>query len=821
MLDNNMEVNMKFPLTKILFFSILGLSIVEPQSYESWRMGLIANPQYPNTSDVWGYTDENGHDFAVFGVFDGTVILDISTNPSNPVETGYITGDGSIWRDLKTHGDYLYVTNESGGGLDIIDLTDPWNPYLAGQFSETFSTAHNLYIADGYAYIVGANDGSGGIRILDLADPVNPVEVGSWETTYIHDLYVKNDTVYACAIYTGDLFILDVSDKANIQIIAVIDYDTYGCHAVWATDDLKFIITADEKSGGHVKIWDANDYNNINLASEFELGNGKSVHNIFVRDDKMFLSYYVFGTRVVDISDPYNPVEVAYFDNYPGSDGTYSGNWGTYPFSNSGLVYSTSMSGHGFFILQYPMFVEFAHEQLLDTEDVVGPYDLSVTINPIEGNVLVDGTAMAVSGLNDVFADTTFLTTGTDAGEYEASLPGHGGEAGIFSYYFSVLDTAGRWSTLPFGAPESHYSFNVGPDAVLPVIHSVSDLNDLFGRSGSEDVSTYVTDNIGVGDVFLEYIISNNPQMVHSVLMSYYGTEWRGTITWEDVPWHTIISYWVKAVDSSSQFNEQTSTIQSFTILNWMAIGNWEDEDLSGWDTGESWGFFGIGAVGWVMNDSPDGVYENNSNNILSRIDAVDISLYESAYLSFWQLSLLEEDKDFGYVELSPDGLNWEIVSTITGIGVQRDQVLDISSYIPDGQVWLRFRMTSDEQNVFGGWFIDDVIFLVDTTIDVASIEPINIVPDEFALEQNYPNPFNASTVIPFKLPQAAGVELVIYDILGGEVATLVNSWQTAGQHKVVWNASDVASGIYFYRLVVRQDGILSYANTKKLIVLK
>jgi len=44
MLDNNMEVNMKFPLTKILFFSILGLSIVEPQSYESWRMGLIANP---------------------------------------------------------------------------------------------------------------------------------------------------------------------------------------------------------------------------------------------------------------------------------------------------------------------------------------------------------------------------------------------------------------------------------------------------------------------------------------------------------------------------------------------------------------------------------------------------------------------------------------------------------------------------------------------------------------------------------------------------------------------------------------------------------
>ena len=133
---------MEYPFTKILFFSILGLSIVHTQSYDSCRMGLIANPQYPYTSDVWGYTDENGHDFAVFGVFDGTVILDISTNPSHPVETGYITGNGSGWRDLKTHGDYLYVTNESGGGLDIIDLTDPWNPYLAGRFSETFSEPH-------------------------------------------------------------------------------------------------------------------------------------------------------------------------------------------------------------------------------------------------------------------------------------------------------------------------------------------------------------------------------------------------------------------------------------------------------------------------------------------------------------------------------------------------------------------------------------------------------------------------------------------------------------------------------------------------------
>ncbi|MCH8013012.1 MAG: T9SS type A sorting domain-containing protein [Candidatus Marinimicrobia bacterium] len=86
---------------------------------------------------------------------------------------------------------------------------------------------------------------------------------------------------------------------------------------------------------------------------------------------------------------------------------------------------------------------------------------------------------------------------------------------------------------------------------------------------------------------------------------------------------------------------------------------------------------------------------------------------------------------------------------------------------------------------------------------------------------KNYPNPFNPNTTISFDLSEARNVELVIYDILGREVITLISSQHIAGQHKGVWNASNVASGVYFYRLVVRQDGILSYKETKKLVVLK
>ena len=101
--------------------------------------------------------------------------------------------------------------------------------------------------------------------ILDLYDPENPLEVGRWEEEYIHDIYVKNDTAYACDIYNGSLFIIDVSDKSNPITMVEHNYSNYGCHAVWVTNDSKYAITADEEAGGIINIFDIQDFNNINL----------------------------------------------------------------------------------------------------------------------------------------------------------------------------------------------------------------------------------------------------------------------------------------------------------------------------------------------------------------------------------------------------------------------------------------------------------------------------------------------------------------------------------------------------------------------------
>ena len=96
-------------------------------------------------------------------------------------------------------------------------------------------------------------------------------------------------------------------------------------------------------------------------------------------------------------------------------------------------------------------------------------------------------------------------------------------------------------------------------------------------------------------------------------------------------------------------------------------------------------------------------------------------------------------------------------------------------------------------------------------------IEPIeNSVPDKYQLYQNYPNPFNPSTAIEFDIPKISFVKLVVFDVLGKEAAVLVNEELKAGSYKIDFNAGNLSSGIYYYRLQTEK-----FTDTKKLTLLK
>ena len=91
-----------------------------------------------------------------------------------------------------------------------------------------------------------------------------------------------------------------------------------------------------------------------------------------------------------------------------------------------------------------------------------------------------------------------------------------------------------------------------------------------------------------------------------------------------------------------------------------------------------------------------------------------------------------------------------------------------------------------------------------------------DIVADVFSLEKNYPNPFNPTTTIEYSIGIAGPAKLMIYDILGREVVSLVNEYKQVGRHKVMWNASTMSSGVYFYRLETP-----TFTKTQKMILMK
>ena len=99
---------------------------------------------------------------------------------------------------------------------------------------------------------------------------------------------------------------------------------------------------------------------------------------------------------------------------------------------------------------------------------------------------------------------------------------------------------------------------------------------------------------------------------------------------------------------------------------------------------------------------------------------------------------------------------------------------------------------------------------------DVTGIIPGDELPKEFALKQNYPNPFNPVTTISYELSQSGDVSLVIYNLIGQEIAILIREVQQAGNYTIRWDASNVASGIYFYRI---QAG--DFVRTRKMVLLK
>ncbi|MEM6964129.1 MAG: choice-of-anchor B family protein [Bacteroidota bacterium] len=370
------------------------------QPIEANLLGTWTDPSIPATvffgnpfNEVWGVA-VNGSEIGIIGSTEGTHFIDV-TAPTNPTEinsafvAGGSQGIGIVHRDFHDFNNYLFAVADEGNTstLQVIDISDlPNSTSVVYDSDEILNRAHNIFIDSTHArlYSCGARrTGTPGfinLQIIDIQDPTNPVLLRDYnEIPYVHDVYVKNNIAYANCGDDG-FFVVDFSDIDNPIILgSMTTYPQQGYnHSGWLDLDEDYYYMADETWNTDLKVVDVSDFDDMSVEQTFNAAQTLTTipHNLIVRCDLLYVSYYYEGLQVYDISNPLNPQRIFFYDTSTEMNTTdYEGAWGVYPFLPSGNILVSDMQ-NGLFVIE----AVSAHE----CENITSTADPKTLLNSVK-----------------------------------------------------------------------------------------------------------------------------------------------------------------------------------------------------------------------------------------------------------------------------------------------------------------------------------------------------------------------------------------------------------------------------------------------------
>lgn len=356
------------------------------QTYPSLNINLLAhiNPETDNTggdgrkySGCWGwYQAAKNKEYAIVGTSARTYFVDV-TNPQNPIirDSVMAAHGGCTWREIKNYQNYCYIVSDDAppNTFQIVDMQYlPDSVHVIHNGTTYFERCHTIFVDQDRLYCggptpAGTNAPTENMRVYSLANPANPVLLRKLSQdvpsiTYVHDMFVRNDTVYASCGGQG-FFILKFNPVTNtfsqMQSFTGYPYNGYN-HSSWQTDDRKTMVFADEVPEGlPAKVIDVSDFNNITLVDTIRSHLKATAHNPYIMNNRWcWMSTYQDGLYLYDISNPSNTTIHGYFDTQPQhgvndnfSTNPYKGNWGAYPYLPSEIIIACDMQ-NGIFILE-------------------------------------------------------------------------------------------------------------------------------------------------------------------------------------------------------------------------------------------------------------------------------------------------------------------------------------------------------------------------------------------------------------------------------------------------------------------------------------
>lgn len=478
-----------------------------------------------------------------------------------------------------------------------------------------------------------------------------------------------------------------------------------------------------------------------------------------------------------------------------------------------------------------------SHTPLPDTENLNGPYPVNCVITPAGSPIIASETKLywtrTTSFTNSV------LMTNTGGNNWTANIPGNGSPA-TYRYYITTKDALNRTATSPPGAPAAYHSFIASPDTVDPNI-THTPLPDQPKNTWPAIVNAVVTDNFGVDSAWVKWYI-NTPSVVrHFKLNNTSGNNYSAPFNSDtsQVQFNDVIYYKIFAVDNSSGHNVDSTGLYNFTIIaqTTACIGTGSSScsypfytyyhdsrtDMlytaseiiaNGGSNGQikKIGFDVISAAPQTMNGFEIKMQHTTATSLSGFVTTGWTTVYNGTYTvpgtGMQYITLITPFAWNGtsnvLIEICFNNTSWTTSSTVKGTSAS-------------GKTWHHHLDNNVGCSLTGGSSQTNrpnICFVIDLLTGNKNIS--SIIPNKYSLSQNYPNPFNPTTKITYDLPKPGFVSLKIYDVLGKEVANLVNEVRNAGSYIIDFNASHLSSGVYYYRI---QAG--EFMQVKKMVLVK